>query len=321
MLDEHITAYDFPEDFNQENGNYENICILCNKTFMGNKHRCICKVCEEIPEDKLYHKFIHSVHELKYFYDNILPPLNKTDVYFVSLSARNKYLTEEEREILGLGRTEMICKAIVRKQEWMRFLRTIRKYECHIDGYTTKNGYTIPAKCIIIYININPANTLQAISNFKKVLSEYETEIASIALNDRSNSNNISERLNKIDNSLMTAYQQSTGTKYWIDIDCDVNKVFKPHENKVLKSKMKELGLKTYWWIDTKSGYHLLVNRDELKFDPRILTSVIYEEYYKLMNRLKLDYGHTEVIVNKNAMIPLPGTWQGGHAVTILNKT
>jgi len=319
MLDEHITEHDYPED-HEGHGHYIHVCTICGKPFVAHQSRIICKSCNNIPDESEYHTFIHSLHELKFFYDNVLPPLEPTDVYFVSLSARSKYLTEEEKEILNLGRTEMFCKTIIRKQGWDRFLRTIRKFECRKDGYTTKNGFCIPAKCITTYININPSNTLQALGNFKKVLTEYEIEIASIALKNRSNTSNIAERLNKLDNSLMTAYQQSRGQKHWIDIDCDINKTFKPHENTIIKDKFEELRLKTYWWIDTKSGYHLLLKRDELKFDPNKLISVVYEEYYKLMNELKLEYGKTEIIINKNEMIPLPGCYQGEHPVTILNK-
>ncbi len=200
---------DFTEDFEHENGNYENICMTCGQHFIGHKQRILCRECTTASSysQPKYHTFIHDIDELKFFYDNILPPLDKTDVYFISLSARNKYLTDEEKETLDLGRTEMFAKTIIRKREWDRFLRTIRKFECHVEGYTTKNGSPIPSKCIVMYININPSNTLQAIAGFKKVLSEYEVEIASIALNDRSNINNIAERLNKIDNSLYTAYQ------------------------------------------------------------------------------------------------------------------
>lgn len=316
------TNHDFPEDWEHENGQYENICMTCGQHFIGHKRRILCRECtfaSSYSQPK-YHTFIHDINELKFFYDNILPPLEKTDVYFISLSARNKYLSDEEKETLDLGRTEMFAKTIIRKRDWNRFLRTIRKFECHVEGYTTRNKSPIPSKCIVMYININPSNTLQAIANFKKVLSEYEVEIASIALNDRSNNNNIAERLNKIDNSLYTAYQQSRGNKTWIDIDCDINKVFKPHESNIIKEKMKELGLKTYWWIDTKSGYHLLIKRDELHFDPRELTTIIYERYYRYMTNLNLDYGKTEIIINKNAMLPLPGTYAGGHPVKVLNK-
>ena len=269
-----------------------------------------------------YYNLIYDIDELKYFYENILPPLKSTEVYFVSLSARNKYLTNEEREYLDLGRTEMFCKNIVRKREWDRFKRTIRKFECHKEGYTTRNGFSIPEKCMVCYVNINPSSTPRAIAEFKKVLSEYEIELSSIALEGRQNSNNIAERLNKLDNSLMTAYQQSMGTKHWIDIDLDVEKQFKPYENQVIKDYMQKKGLKTYYWIDTKSGYHLLIRRDELKFNPEELTSFCIEEEYKKywINQVRIpeDNMDYEIVVNKNYMIPMPGTLQGGYPVSVI---
>ena len=41
-----------------------------------------------------------------------LPTLRMDEVSFISLSARNKYLTNEERLTLGLGRTEMFGREI-----------------------------------------------------------------------------------------------------------------------------------------------------------------------------------------------------------------
>lgn len=39
------TAADWPDDFAQENGKYENRCNSCGIGFMGNKHRRVCRVC------------------------------------------------------------------------------------------------------------------------------------------------------------------------------------------------------------------------------------------------------------------------------------
>jgi len=36
----------FPEDYNQENGNYMNKCFYCKNYFTGNKHRFSCKLCD-----------------------------------------------------------------------------------------------------------------------------------------------------------------------------------------------------------------------------------------------------------------------------------
>ena len=39
------SSRDFPEDFNDENGCYQNECRMCKKTFLGYKYRRICKEC------------------------------------------------------------------------------------------------------------------------------------------------------------------------------------------------------------------------------------------------------------------------------------
>lgn len=38
---------DWPEDYDQENGNYQSKCCLCGLLFYGNKHRVICRKCEK----------------------------------------------------------------------------------------------------------------------------------------------------------------------------------------------------------------------------------------------------------------------------------
>ena len=54
------------------------------------------------------HKFIHNEEELRWYHRNVLPRLGLYETYFLSLSARNKQLSKEEREYLQLGRTEML---------------------------------------------------------------------------------------------------------------------------------------------------------------------------------------------------------------------
>jgi hypothetical protein len=259
------------------------------------------------------YQFIYSLEELKYFYDNILPPLAPTEVYFVSLSGRNKYLTEKEKREFQLGRTEMFCKTIIRKQEWDRFLRTIRKFEVNDGGYTTKNNFNIPQKCITCYININPSETLQSLKHFNNIVNEYMDELAHIALDNRKNSNNISERLNKLDNNLMTCYQQSRGIKHWIDIDMDVPKIFDFNNYKILEEYLNSKKIFTFHLLNTKSGYHLLIKKSELKMNPEEICNMI-------INNFDFNNEKIEVIINKNEMIPIPGTLQGDYPVKILYK-
>jgi hypothetical protein len=42
---ETTSAKDWPEDASHENGNYFNMCSVCDEQFIGHKRRMICKQC------------------------------------------------------------------------------------------------------------------------------------------------------------------------------------------------------------------------------------------------------------------------------------
>ena len=263
-----------------------------------------------------YHKLIWSEDELRKYYDLILPDLNPFEVFFVSLSARNKYLTEEERITYKLGRTEMFERRIIREKSWDRFLRTIKKYEVVKGAYTSVDGSAVlPDKCLLIYININPSNMIKALNEFNKTVSEYYMEVV-VSKNDNKS---IDKRFNKLDRNLMTAIQKSRGIKKWIDIDIDMSKSylenFGKSDWKKINKNLQEIvrhnqtGELKYHIIETKSGYHILIDKNTLSFNPNFICERLRSNF---SNELE------ECIINKNAMIPLAGTLQGGFEVKIL---
>lgn len=265
--------------------------------------------------NKEYHKLIYDKLEIRKFYNIILPDLDLNELYFVSLSARNKYLTEDERKEYGLGRTEMFEKRIIKKKEWNRFFRTIKKFECAYGAYTTRYHIPIPDKCMVIYININPSNVLKAWNDFQKVYNNYIFELAN-NISKKKDTKNIGSRLLRIESTLQTSLQKSRGVKHWIDIDCDV-----PHNdnfmtdlwNKIVIEKRE--GQVRSHIIKTKGGYHILINAKDLYFNPNDIVTELLTEYLIEYPNFK-----GEIILNSNAMIPLPGTLQAGYPVTILNS-
>lgn len=44
---QHLPTYEgnWFEDFTHENGNYENVCKVCDNHFLGHKRRVVCKCC------------------------------------------------------------------------------------------------------------------------------------------------------------------------------------------------------------------------------------------------------------------------------------
>jgi 2,4-dienoyl-CoA reductase-like NADH-dependent reductase (Old Yellow Enzyme family) len=51
---------DWPEDFLHENGLYNRHCHRCNQTFLGNKHRLICKPCSSAIPHAVVEKIVLS---------------------------------------------------------------------------------------------------------------------------------------------------------------------------------------------------------------------------------------------------------------------
>lgn len=245
---------------------------------------------------------IYSEEEIKKFYSNVLPPLSNSEVYFVSLSARNKYLTQEERVLLNLGRTEMFERRIVRNNDYNKFIRTIKKFEVKDGSYTTKNNSIIPDKCIICYININPSNTLKALNEFNKTINEYYLEI-SICASEGRDPTNILSRINKCDTLLMNCFQRNRGKKHYIDVDFDTKNAL------ALIAFTDELTSKEveHHIIETKSGFHVLLKSDTITYN-----------FTKKLNELNNESVDGEIVVNKNGMVPLPGTLQGGYKVKLI---
>ncbi len=48
------SQHSFQEDYEQENGQYENRCCCCHERFLGNKHRVTCKLCSEASKSETF---------------------------------------------------------------------------------------------------------------------------------------------------------------------------------------------------------------------------------------------------------------------------
>lgn len=254
-------------------------------------------------------EFIWSEEELKNFFENIMPRLSDGEVYFLSLSARNKYLSEDEKEYFKLGRNEMFERTVVREQSFEKFLKKVHGFDRNSNAYLTKNSLPIPSNCMVCYININPSNVLKAYNEFTKIMNDYMMELGLNSFNNSSTSN-VEQRIKKADVLLMNCIQKNRGHKSYLDVDFDI-----PKEHwsavEVLLEELEENKVE-YVVIDTKSGYHVLIKKNTLNYN--FNNSIELSRKY-LRKKGVEDF---EVVLNKNEMIPLPGTYQAGHPVRVI---
>lgn len=240
---------------------------------------------------------INSDHHFEQFVD-WLPELQRDEVYFVSLAARNKYLTPEERHQYGLGRTEMFSRQVAYDKPGLHYV--MQKLQASLSYRRTRAGHEIPRKALVVYMNVNPCSTIDAYHLFKTqmdgVLQESFHACARRGVEPLS-----FEAWTRIDRHLMNAIQKSRGRRMIVDIDIDTRDAFVLGE---LQEFLREHGV-DFATVSTHGGYHILARKNTLGgFN-------LYEKLQELEQRTG-----SEVCINKNGMVPVPGTLQAQALVT-----
>lgn len=237
---------------------------------------------------------IYSEKEIEKFVNLNFPGgLKKHEVAFVSTSVRNKYLTTEEREFYHLGRTEMFNRQIVRNLD--EYVDTVVRLSSQIETFKTKSGEPMPEKAAVIYANIHPSHSINAFYEFSHTMQH---ELISMVTNEHYENHLI---FNKMDTVLKTAYQKARGTKLFIDIDFDTHEDIEPLKQfRIMLDKHNVL----HHVIHTASGFHVQLRKSTIGY-PYV------HDLYEIQNK----YPMYEIVVNENAMVPVPGTYQAGAKV------
>lgn len=179
------------------------------------------------------------------------------------------------------------------------------------------------------YLNNPTAESLDAITK----------RIGSLKM--RSDESGTSQSLYKMCKSLskMKRLQfDNVGTKYWVDFDLDLNdwgkyiRDFYVDGDPLFEGWMdycnEKLGKGNFVIVATSGGYHTMVNKDIIHWNP----NTFIEDFQRLEINSPMPHpdGSTrlvkngeligELVYNTNAMIPVPGTYQYGHVVRVINK-
>jgi hypothetical protein len=243
---------------------------------------------------------IQNVRQYNLFLD-VLPDLDAGEVYFVSLSARNKYLTPFERDFFGLGRTEMFARTIVRsKDKWAEAMRLL---EGEAQTRQTKNGFVVPQKALVTYVNINPSSSVDAYMLYTEKMNG---ELSQALRAERTGKSANYLAFTRADRMLMDCFQNSTARIY-LDIDIDTHD---PEYVLTLVQELNDFGV-TKHIIKTHGGYHVLILRTSLNGSGMRLDKTLRG----LQEKCK---GSIEIMINKNGMIPMPGTLQAEVLVTLV---
>lgn len=234
------------------------------------------------------------------------------------------------------------------------FLKRIRRFNVDKYAYTTALGEPIPEKTLAIIFYVNPCDDIKVCREFVNQYADVTQSIAKAMLGGKTTIDNLQsyQWFGNAENNLKHLKANQKGSKYWCDFDIDVPDWFKEKNNNSgnfyfdsVRNKTYHRKYSSYYYsmidklderfgrcnyiiISTSGGYHILVRTNSIRSNPHDFckeVEAIYKQGIADGNPEYLDEKGNckfECIVNDSQIpgIPLPGTYQYGRPVTVLNK-
>lgn len=288
--------------------------------------------------DKLdTYQIIADEKELRWFYDHVIQKPGYDEAYAFCLAHRSKKLTKEEREYFHAKESEMLDPQVVFPArdgsfDFHRWAKGIYRYETNKRAYSLYEGRPLFAKAMVLYCTPNPSDERKVVKELKSYIQVHEQELVDSAL--KGSRVGIDESMYKLCHSLVKFKRlqfDCTGSKNWVDFDMDIKENLvrdKLYEIAYQKFEAK-VGKGNFIFIETSGGFHILLKKECIKFNPNDLINSIMQEQFELSGEAeeKLQANNTfvklcveEFKYNTNCMLPTPGTYQYGNVVRVRNK-
>lgn len=229
-----------------------------------------------------------------------------------------------------------------------RFLKHLRRLEVNKEAYTTSKGLPLPTKTLATIFYVNPCDNIKVCREFFNQYLDVTQSISKAMLNGKTTVDNLQsyQWFDNAEGNLKHLRANQKGTRYWLDFDLDVPKWFKDTKDKDVYAPTKathfikgyyeqmidylneDFGKGNYVIVDTSGGYHILVKTNAIKADPHNFCrdmQLVYQQAITYGEEPYVDEkgnNKFECIVNDSQIpgLPLPGTYQYGKKVTVLNK-
>lgn len=283
------------------------------------------------------YKFLVDEQQLRNFFNFYLPTnwLGPTECLFLSLAARNKYMKDRYSTDVNLNKTFMFDRTVITGKDlnriWNNLIIGIRKLERNNGSYKVKTKSNnemlldIPNECMMVYFNINPVNSVNALLQLKDRINLIESELWKASVNGNSIENCIMD-VNRLHHIAEECYGKAKSKTRWFDIDIDISDEPKdvPSDEwmKVICRAFcdgftPQISYKNMFIVRTYGGFHVCFKVDickSQKLSPHQCKDIIEN---LITNEAK--YSVKEIKINDNGIIPLPGTMQSTHLVRFIN--
>ena len=292
-----------------------------------------------------YYNMILDEAELLWFFEHIIQKPLAYESYMIMLSCRGKKLSDEEREYTKVGsRGEMMKEEFIRckgglKQNWNFdiYKQAFYSYNCDKRSLLTTAGVPYPEHAMVVYSVVNPSNEIDCIEDtFEHYNQERKNLTAAILKGSTPGIQDHLVKMPKVFEHMKSCHASHTSRRIWLDFDMDIKKeyrvssVFEEIYAALYQAGEKLFGKGNFAIIKTCGGYHTLVRKECLSFNPNNFLEEVYrqaknpnfEEY--IDEFVANDSSHKSKdgknTIKRSALIPTPGCRQYDSYPIVMNK-
>jgi hypothetical protein len=253
----------------------------------------LCPVFFSRDDSPVLYEFLRDERELESFVASVLPDTTVDECFLLMLCARRKYLTEEEKTQLMLGESATLRREIIGDRG--KLLRKVKELCVPSGLYQDRNGCLIPPHAFAVYVTPNPRSSKKAAVRLIAALAEGLAEGKPL----------------RLESLVKTQIHRAVSRKIYLDLDVD------PADDddwQAVVDKVRAiLGQTPLHVIQTRTGAHVLVPTHQL--DPSV-KRIFYQRLRELGRGME---GLLEI--RGDAMVPVPGTSQGGATARLLRSS
>lgn len=292
-----------------------------------------------------YYNMVLNEDELHWFFDHIIEKPLAYESYMILLACREKKMSEKEREFTKVGsrgemmRAEFICCKGGMKQEWSFdiYKQAFYTYNCDKRSLLTVAGVPYPEQAMVVYSVVNPTNEIDCIEDtFEHYNIERKNLMSAILHGSKVGIQDHLVKMPKVFEHMKSCHASHTSRRIWLDFDMDIKsecripKVFDETYLALYKAADKLFSRGNFAIIKTSGGFHTLVRKESLTFNPN---NFLQEVYVQAANLSFADYiaefvandsSHKSKngnnIVKRSALIPTPGCRQYDGYPMVMNK-
>jgi hypothetical protein len=238
----------------------------------------------------MQYDFLRDERELESFADRVLPEVTADECFLLLLCARRKYLSGDEKAELVLGEAASVRREVV--SERGKLLQKVKELCVGSGLYKDRNGHPIPEHAFAVYVTPNPRS-------YKKAAVQIIAELAEGLADGRPL---------RLESLVKTQIHRAVSRKLYLDLDIDPAG---GDDWQAVAARAREvLGKTPTHVIQTRGGAHLLVRTQQLDRD-------VKRTFYKQLR--ELGEGMAGLLeIRSDAMVPVPGTTQGGKTPVLL---